>query len=150
MHFSQCHDLAVHGLCCLAAQPDGRLVAAKSLADVLNAKLTYFAKVLQSLAHAGLVRSERGKLGGYGLNRPASQISLADILNALEGDREAYRCPRNRGCEAPGRCAIQAAFGRASKAMLEELAHVTLADVVADLRGTSGPGRARWLSSVER
>jgi Rrf2 family protein len=146
MHFSQCYDLAVHGLCCLAAQPDGRLVAAKNIATALNAKLTYLAKVLQALTHAGLVRSARGKLGGYGLKRPASEITLADILKALDTHSEIYLCPGNRGCKRSNGCAIQTAFGKASKALSEEFEKVTLAQIVGDLRGPDGASAPTWIN----
>jgi Rrf2 family protein len=150
MHFSQCYDLAVHGLCCLAVQPDGRLVAAKDIAAALNAKLTYLAKVLQVLAHAGLVRSVRGKLGGYGLNRPAGEITLADVFKALDAHSEMYLCPGTRGCRAAGPCAIRTAFGKASKALNEEFARITLAQIVGDLRG-AGDGQApRWMAVAGR
>ena len=150
MHFSQCYDLAVHGLCCLAAQPDGRLVAAKDIAAALNAKLTYFAKVLQALAHAGLVRSVRGKLGGYGLKRPAAEITLADILKALDASPEIYTCPANRGCQPADLCAIRTAFAKASKALNDEFAQITLAQIVSGLQ-VAGDGHApRWLAVAGR
>jgi len=148
MHFSQSHDLAIHGLCCLAAQPNGDLVAAKDLADALNAKLTYFAKVLQVLAHAGLVRAERGKLGGYGLSRPAAKITLADVVRALDNSGMAYPCPGNRGCRPSGACAVKSAFGKASHALVEELDKVTLEKLVADLRANGRASRAPWLSAM--
>ena len=150
MHFSQCYDLAIHGLCCLAAQPDRRLVAAKDIAAAIDAKLTYFAKVLQALAHAGLIRSERGKLGGYGLARPASDITLADVLKALDTHSEMYLCPGNRNCKPSKECAIRNAFGSASKALHEEFAKVSLAQIVSDLRGPDGTSAPTWINVAGR
>jgi Rrf2 family protein len=128
----------------------GRLVAAKDLAAALNAKLTYFAKVLQALSHAGLIRAERGKLGGYALSRPASQITLADVLKALDDGTQVYPCPGDRGCKPPEPCAIRSAFYKASKALTDEFARITVAQVVDQLRSAHGAPQAPWLSVAAR
>ncbi len=148
MRFSECHDLAIHGLCCLAAQPKGRLLAAKDMAKALGAKLSYLAKILQILARAGLVEARRGKTGGYGLSRPASGITLSDVLGAVDGGLRIYPCPGTRGCRTSKPCAIRAAFEGADRSMARELGRVTLARLVADLRAKAKGGVAPWLQTV--
>ena len=148
MRFSECHDLAVHGLCCLAAQPKGRLLAAKDMAKALGAKLSYLAKILQVLAHAGLVEAKRGKAGGYGLSRPASEITLSDILGAVNGGPRIYPCPGTRRCSTSKPCAIRAAFDGADRSMTRELGRVTLSRVVADLRAGGKTGNTPWLQAT--
>jgi len=148
MHLSRSRDLAIHGLCCLAAQPNGRLVAAKEMAEVLHARRTYFAKVLQGLAHAGLVQAKRGRLGGYGLARPASEITIADILQAIDvGDRP-YPCPGTRGCQTHDLCAIQSIFSSAAETSARQLDTVTLAGLEEGLRTNGGAVHAPWLSAI--
>ena len=148
MRFSECHDLAVHSLCCLAAQPKGRLLAAKDMAEALGARLSYLAKILQVLAHAGLVEAKRGKAGGYGLSRPASEISLGDVLGAVDAGPRIYPCPGTRGCPASKPCAIRTAFDVADRSLTRELGRVTLSRVVADLRAGGKNGNHPWLQKT--
>lgn len=77
-----------YGLLCMvhiAKHPELEWVRVKEMAASEHYPLAYMEKILQALKKAGLVRSQQGMSGGYGLARPASQITLKQIIEALEG-----------------------------------------------------------------
>ena len=86
--------------------------------------------VLADLVAAGLVTARTGRAGGYRLARPPSEVSLLDVITAVEGDARRRACVlRGIPCGTDGFCAVHAVFMAAQDAMLDELARATLADV---------------------
>ena len=89
----------------------------------------YLAKHLQALARAGVLETVKGPRGGYRLARPAAEITVLDVVEAIDGDEPAFRCTeiRRRGPSAvPAReyrtpCGIHRAFTRADEAWRAEL-----------------------------
>ncbi|MGI6117063.1 MAG: RrF2 family transcriptional regulator [Bilifractor sp.] len=93
-------DLAVH--------EDEGAVSAQSIAERQDISESYLEQLIRSMKKAGLVVSVRGAGGGYHLAKPASEISVGDILRALEGNIDAVSCPAltvPAGSEASGACA---------------------------------------------
>lgn len=132
-------EWAVHLCGVLAAVPDGRGVPGAKLAEFHDLPPAYLAKHLQALSRAGIVKADRGVKGGYRLGRPPAQISLLDIVLAIEGAQPAFRCTeiRQRG-PCPARpaacrkaCAIARAFLAAEAAWRQALAGVTVADMAS-------------------
>jgi len=75
-----------YGLRCLlqlASVPEGKIVTVREIAQKEGLSSAYVEKLLRFLARAGLVHSLRGIRGGYVLNRPASQITLGEVIRAL-------------------------------------------------------------------
>jgi Rrf2 family transcriptional regulator, nitric oxide-sensitive transcriptional repressor len=81
--FSLTTEYALRAALDLAAHP-GNPQSAKAIAEATRAPASYVARVLQILAREGLVTSRRGRTGGYHLARPADQITLLDIVNAID------------------------------------------------------------------
>jgi len=145
--------------CCVVLSGSGEPVPAAKLAEFHDVSPTYLAKQLQALSRAGLVRSTQGQAGGYTLTRRAAEISVLEVVEAIDGAEPAFRCTevRQRGplaappesCGAP--CGIARVMGEADRAWRESLRAVTVADLAADVGRTVGPDtlpRARaWLSS---
>jgi Rrf2 family protein len=111
----------------------------------------YLKKRLQALVRAGILRSTRGVRGGFGLARPPDQITLLDVVVALEGDTELFRCAEIRQRGVSGKrdtsefarpCGVHVAMRRAELAWRRELASRTIADVVAAAPAASA-SRAR-------
>lgn len=104
-------EWALH--CCVLLSAATEPVAAAKLAELHDASPTYMAKQLQLLSRAGLVRSAPGQSGGYLLTRPATEITVLDVVEAIDGSQPAFRCTevRQRGpmaipaerCDAPAR-----------------------------------------------
>ena len=141
--------------------PDGALPAAR-LAEFHGVPAAYLAKHLQALSRAGIVEAVPGARGGYRLARPAADITLLDVVEAVEGTAPAFRCTeiRQRGPAAlPAReyrvaCSITRAMHRAEAAWRAELRSQTIADLVANLANDIHPRAAAkavaWMQEVLR
>lgn len=81
---SQTAEYALRAVIQLALEPDGAPIQAAELASRLRLPANYLAKTLMALGRAGVVSGTRGKGGGYQLARPASRITLADVIAPFE------------------------------------------------------------------
>ena len=159
MRISEGVEWAAHCAVVLARVPPGLALSAGVLADFHGVPKPYLAKSLQALSRAGIVASSQGRGGGYSLARPAGDVSLLDIVLAVDGDQAAFRCTEIRQrapFPAPSRCfrsacAIAAGMWRAEQAWRDELSTVRL-DALADGVGEVVPGEvmaqnADWLAA---
>jgi len=109
---------------------DRRLTTAGQLADATHLALPTVSKLLKALVHAGLVLSTRGVQGGYALARPASSISAAEILDALEGPVAITECSSSKGgCDFESYCRVGTAWQRINHSIRTALEGVSLADL---------------------
>ena len=90
MRISARADYAVRAAVVLAAAGDGP-TKGEAIAQAQSIPLKFLENILGDLRHAGLVRSQRGADGGYWLGRPASEITVADIIRAVEGPLASVR-----------------------------------------------------------
>ena len=153
-------EWAAHCAVVLALLPAEARLSASQLAQYHDVPGPYLAKALQALKRAGIVSSSPGRQGGYRLARPADQISLLDLVQAVEGDAPAFRCTeiRRRGpCRAPAAsyratCSIAAAMWRAEAAWKEELSRCSVGDMVARVVSEAPPEvikkAADWMSKA--
>lgn len=131
MRISAKADYAVRAALELAAA-DGGPVKGERIAEAQDIPLKFLENILQELRHAGLVRSQRGADGGYRLNRPADEISLADVIRAVEGPLASVRGQRPEDMSYNGPAEPLARVWIAVRASLRSVAeHVTLADIAA-------------------
>lgn len=151
-------EWALH--CCVVLTAAAQPVPAVRLAELHEVSPTYLAKQLQSLSRAGLVRSVQGKSGGYGLTRPPEEITMLDVVEAIEGSSSTFVCTevRQRGpmacppeaCAAP--CGIARAMHAADQAWRAALREVSIQDLCRgvgtdyeeDVLGSIG----NWLNPV--
>ncbi len=115
----------------LARDPE-KLHAAHEIAQAVGVTLPTANKVLKTLARAGLLESQRGIRGGYLLSRMPEDITMADIIGALEGPVGLTDCgtaqqPGN--CNRQRSCSVKTNWQRISKAVNDALAGVTLAEL---------------------
>jgi Rrf2 family protein len=147
MKLSDGVEWGIHCCTVLAALPQGTALPAARLAEFHGVPAAYLAKHLQALSRAGIVSTEPGQRGGYRLARPPAEVTLWDVVAAIEGTDPAFRCTeiRRRGPAAlPDRryrraCGITRAMQRAEQAWRAELQAITLADVLADLATSVHP-----------
>jgi Rrf2 family protein len=84
-------DYAVRAAVELAAADDEKPVKAERIANAQEIPLNFLENILGELRHAGIVRSHRGAEGGFRLAKPAAEISVADIIRAVEGPLASVR-----------------------------------------------------------
>jgi Rrf2 family protein len=115
-----------------AAEPRGRPVKGEQLAAAQGIPQNFLENILADLRHAGLVRTRRGAEGGYALTRPATEISVADVLRAVEGPLAAVQGTRPEALQYGGAAARLPEVWVALRANLRAvLERVTLADLAA-------------------
>ncbi len=98
----------------------------------------YLEQILLALKGAGLVKSKRGVGGGYLLARPADEVSLAEIIAAVDGPIQAgdFGNPHENGaCDHEGQCVLLTVWGEVGTHMRSHLQGYTLADMVDQARG---------------
>ena len=140
-------EWAIHCCTVLAYLPADSPISGRDLAEFHGVPAPYLVKQLQKLSRAGIVHTQTGRNGGYRLARPATEITLLDVVLALEGEERAFRCTeiRQRGpsAVAPARyvrpCGIAGAMWRAEAVWRAELANVTIADLNAEATTTIDP-----------
>jgi FeS assembly SUF system regulator len=129
VRISRLTDYATVLLAALAQQPQ-RLQTATSLAEQTRIAAPTVSKLLKQLQRAGLVVSTRGLHGGYQLARPATEISAAAILDALEGPVALTDCSVGAGqCEIEETCRVGRVWQRLSLAIRRSLYDVSLAQL---------------------
>jgi Rrf2 family protein len=123
-------DYAVRALAELAATETGRPVKGEVLATRQGIPLNFLENILRELRHAGIIRTQRGAEGGYLLARPASEITLAEILRGVEGPLAAVQGTRPDQLEYGGAAESLVEVWIAVRANLRAvLEKVTLADL---------------------
>jgi FeS assembly SUF system regulator len=129
LRISKLTDYATVLLGALAQAPERQQTAA-ALAARTRIGAATASKVLKQLHRAGLVASTRGLRGGYQLARPASAISAADILDALEGPVTLTDCAAGQGhCGIESTCRVGRAWQRVNDAIRRSLHDVSLAQL---------------------
>lgn len=115
----------------MAACPD-RLFSVADLAATLGLGQPTVSKVLKALARSELVKSSRGSHGGYALNRPAEQISVADLVDALEDQPFGLtECSATPGvCSFEAGCQIRMNWQRINAIVRRTLEDISLADML--------------------
>ncbi|HET8741083.1 MAG TPA: Rrf2 family transcriptional regulator [Gaiella sp.] len=131
-------DYALRAMLELAAA--GGLVKGEQLATAQGIPQKFLESILVELRHAELVTSRRGVEGGYALGRPAEEVSLADVIRAVEGPIATVRGARPEEVEYVGvAVGLQPVWLELRSAMRGVLEETTLADVVARAPVAPGP-----------
>ena len=124
-------DYATVVLTVLAARP-GEILSASDLAEHSGLETPTVSKVLKPLAQAGLVEGLRGVHGGYRLSREAADISLIQIVEAMEGPLAMTECSLDHGdCGLSPQCGVRANWRRINDVVADALRAVTLAEMLA-------------------
>lgn len=142
-------EYALHCLLWLVA-PQEQRPSSRDLADIQGVPPAFVAKIFSKLEKAGIVEASGGIRGGYRLARPAADISVLDVVDAVEGKKALFDCQEIRG-RCPlldeesstratyGVCGINAVMLNAQKVMRAELAKSTLASLAAGVLAKGVP-----------
>ena len=130
LRVSKLTDYATVVMTCLAGAGDD-VQSAQALAERAHLELPTVSKLLKQLAQSGLVVSTRGINGGYRLARDAREITIADIVTAMEGPIGMTECSAHAGlCDHEPHCGVRVNWQRINQAIANALANVTLADML--------------------
>lgn len=138
-------DYGLIALMYMAARPEGRLAYRREIAEAHGIPTEFLAKVLQKLARVGLIRSYRGTQGGYALARTPAEITLADVVEAVEGPVALVECQcESYDCEQERSCNVKHALTGVQREIRRVLACVSLVDIERGgpvVGATSSPAR---------
>ena len=119
---------------------DGEMLSAHALAERVHIEVPTASKVLKLLAGEGLLESYRGANGGYSVNRLSGDISVAEVIAAIEGPIAMTECSVEEGlCSQEDSCGLRGNWQRISIAVAQALQEVSLAEMSAPARGNVNP-----------
>ncbi len=113
----------------MANQDQSLLHNAKDLSSAIGIPLPTVSKVLKILTQGGILSSQQGSKGGYSLMRPATEITAADIIEAVEGPVALTDCSSADGCERD--CQVSGSWQKVNDTVIGTLTSLTLADMAA-------------------
>jgi Rrf2 family protein len=138
LSLTQTSGYAVLALTCLAYERDGWTLS-RDIANCTGVPSSYLSKILLSLAESGLVEAKRGYHGGYRLGRPAAEITLADVVAAVEGTDWAERCLLGlAGCSDERSCPTHEFWQDERARIQQKLQRVTLHEIAEFERSVPG------------
>lgn len=130
MHISRAGEYGVLGLLHLARQPDGQPVMIDAVSRDETIPKSFLAKIFQDLAKAGILRSQRGAGGGFALARPAGEITVLQVIEAIDGKIALQRCLGEvPECDRKEGCALCSLFEQAQDRLKEVFGQTTLAEL---------------------
>ena len=135
-------DYAARALLSLALHAEGAPTSVRDIAERTGLPQPYLEQILLALKGAGLVRSKRGVGGGYVLARPPAEITLGEVVSAVDGPIVVgdFGRPHEGGaCDHEGQCVLLSVWSDVGEHMRRHLDSFTLADMVTRARGVAGP-----------
>jgi FeS assembly SUF system regulator len=146
MRLSHLADYAVVLMTAAARSPAGERLSATELAADTGVPLPTAQKLMGQLATAGLLSSSRGAGGGFALARAATDISLADIVEAVEGPIALTMCSdsSNHECILDAHCRVKPHIGVVGRAVRGALHAVSLQQLSSPAQAGVQPGQKVW------
>lgn len=123
---------AVRALFELAKREGQGLVRLREIADAQHIPRRFLENILNELRQGGFVRSKRGKDGGFQLDRPATEISVGDVVRFVENSVHPVDCVASHLCPLTGRCVFMSLWDEAQRAVEKVYDEKKLADLVRD------------------
>ena len=131
LRLSKKADYALMAMKHLAQQAGS--TSAREIAEQYDIPIELMAKVLQRLVRTGLLVSTQGTRGGYTLSRPSASISVADVIQAIDGPVTVTACSSEKSdCEQYGKCSIRDPLWQIRELIVATLGTVTIAEMAAD------------------
>ncbi len=133
LRFSKKADYALMAMKHLALSGDVRSSSAREIAALYDIPIELMAKVLQRLVRRGLLASHQGTRGGYELARRPTQISVADVIQAIDGPVTVTACSTEENqCEQFSKCNVRDPLWKVRERILTALGECTIAELAAD------------------
>jgi Rrf2 family protein len=134
LRLSKKADYALIAMKHLALRGDRGSSSAREIAEGFDIPIELLAKVLQRLVRGGLLASQQGTRGGYQLARAPVLISVADVIQAIDGPVTVTACTGDEGqqCEQFSKCNVRDPLWRVRERILAALGECTIAELAAD------------------
>jgi Rrf2 family protein len=133
LRLSKKADYALMAMRHLAVRPDAPSASAREIAEQYDIPVELMAKVLQRLARRGLLTSHQGTRGGYRLSRSSAAISVADIIQAIDGPLTVTACSTEaENCGQYAKCSVRDPLWRIKDRILLALAECSLQEVATE------------------
>jgi FeS assembly SUF system regulator len=130
LRISKLTDYGIVLLAHFAQEPPDASLNAREMAEATGLPAPVVSKMLKALSAAALLHSQRGAKGGYRLARAPSQVTVAEIVERLEGPIALMACSAGPGhCEQESVCQVRAPWQRINRAVQGALERVTLEDL---------------------
>ncbi len=127
MQLTRAADYAVRVMIHLATLPAEKRTFLPDLAEVTSAPESFLSKVMQALAHAGLITSRRGKAGGFAILPRGREATMRSVIEAIDGPICLNVCLNgSMDCERKSWCPAHPVWARAQRAMIDVLMSVTV------------------------
>jgi Rrf2 family protein len=141
LRLSKKSDYALMAVRHLALRGDrGASASAREMSEAYDIPLELLAKVLQRLVRTKVLVSVQGTRGGYRLGRPATTISVADVIQAVDGPVTVTACSANdHACDQYSKCSIRDPLWKIKGRILEMLSTVTVAEMARESEVTPAP-----------
>ena len=133
LRLSKKTDYALMAMKHLAQNSSATSTSAREIAEQYDIPIELMAKVLQRLVRIGLLASTQGTRGGYTLGRPPAAISVADVIEAIDGPVTVTACStENNDCEQFSKCSIRDPLWQIRERIAATLETVTIAEIAAE------------------
>ncbi len=138
MEITQQADYAVRAVLELAMQPVGARLSCETIAQRHIIPLAFLTKIVARLANEGILRNQRGVNGGVQLARPAAEISLLEVVEAIDGPITFNRCNRKPSeCSRSRTCLVHPIWAELCREFRTRLASYNFAAIAASSHSTS-------------
>lgn len=133
--FSRQCEYAIQGVLYLALKPQGEMTSIKELTKRLDIPYHFLAKILQRLATTGLLTSAKGPTGGFSLGKPAKDITLFDIVEAIDGSDFMDKCVLGfPECSGRNPCSVHSTWGGLRDQIYEMLVSKNIAEMAREMK----------------
>jgi len=133
--FSRHCEYALQAVLFLARKGEGGNTSIRELTEALHTPFFFLAKILQDLSHKGLLISHKGPSGGFSLARPTNEITLFDIVDAIDGRGLFEDCVLGfPACSPEHSCAMHDEWSKSRDGIQEVLTNKTIAEMAAAMK----------------
>jgi Rrf2 family protein len=131
MKITRAGDYALRALSYIARKDPNKVYMRSELSESCGIPDSFLGKILQSLAKSKILVSERGKKGGFKLNRYPKDISIYDIIKSIEGEVMINECLLDKSfCDNFSYCKIHQVLGDIRNTLIEDMKRYTLEDII--------------------
>jgi Rrf2 family protein len=135
--FSRQCEYAIQGVLYLALKPQGEMTSTKELTKRLDIPYHFLGKILQRLTQKGLLTSLKGPTGGFSLGKPPKDITLYDIVEAVDGSDFTSKCVMGfPECSGKDPCSVHNTWGRMRDDIYQMLVSKNISEMAKDMRKT--------------